>query len=325
MTSQSIPSGSDRSPSASAPLFSKVALIGIGLIGSSLSHVMRREGLAQRISIATRRGETLERARELGLGDEYSLDAAEAVKDADLVILCTPVGACAAVAQQIAPNLASGAILSDVGSVKQSVIDQVLPHLPQGVHLVPGHPIAGTEYSGPDAGFASLFENRWCILTPLEGGDSDATDKLTRFWQACGSTVEIMNARHHDLVLAMTSHLPHLIAYNIVGTADDLESVTQSEVIKFSAGGFRDFTRIAASDPEMWRDVFLHNREAVMETLGRFSEDLSALQRAIRWGDGDALYSLFSRTREIRRQIIDIGQESPLPNFGRDTGRTPPE
>lgn len=299
-------------------LFGKVALIGIGLIGSSLAHVIRREGLAERIAISTRRAQTLRRAEELALGDSYHEDAAAAVEDADLVMLCTPVGACGAVAAQIASKLKPGAIVTDVGSVKASVIHQVKPHLPTGVHLVPGHPVAGTEQSGPDAGFAALFENRWCILTPEADVEPSAVESLRTFWQACGSAVEIMSPRHHDLVLAMTSHLPHLIAYNIVGTADDLESVTQSEVIKFSAGGFRDFTRIAASDPEMWRDVFLHNKEAVLETLGRFSEDLSALQRAIRWGDGEALFELFTRTRDIRRQIIDIGQESDAPNFGRD-------
>ena len=304
------------------PMFGRVALIGIGLIGSSLARVMRRENLAGEIAIATRREETLSRARELALGDFYTLDAAEAAKGADLVFLCIPVGSCGGVMQAIAPSLKEGAIVTDVGSVKQSVVEQMRPHLPAGVHLVAGHPIAGTEYSGPDAGFASLFENRWCILTPLEDGDPGAVESLAAFWQACGSTVEVMTAEHHDLVLAMTSHLPHLIAYNIVGTADDLQSVTRSEVIKFSAGGFRDFTRIAASDPEMWRDVFLHNKDAVLETLGRFSEDLSALQRAIRWGDGDALFQLFTRTREIRRRIIDMGQESPEPNFGRDAGRT---
>jgi len=299
-------------------MFERVALIGIGLIGSSLAHVMKREKLAQSIAISTRSAETLKRAEELGLGDTYFLDAAEAVKEADLVVLCAPVGACEAIAKQIAPNLQVGAIISDVGSVKDSVVEQIKPHLPEGVHLVPGHPVAGTEYSGPDAGFASLFEGRWCILTPEEQTDSDAVEKLKTFWERCGSDVEIMDAKHHDLVLAITSHLPHLIAYNIVGTADDLETDTRSEVIKFSASGFRDFTRIAASDPTMWRDVFIHNKEAVLETLGRFSEDLSTLQRAIRRGDGDMLFDLFSRTREIRQSIIEIGQDVDVPNFGRD-------
>jgi len=299
-------------------MFDKVTLIGIGLIGSSLSHVMRREGLAKSITVSTRSAETLKRAEELGLGNEYFLDAGEAVKDADLVIVCTPVGACEQVAKTIAPYLKAEAIVTDVGSVKGSVVSQMQPHLPQTVHLVPGHPIAGTEYSGPDAGFASLFENRWCILTPDENTDKTATQKLKQFWEKCGSDVEIMDAHHHDLVLAITSHLPHLIAYNIVGTANDLETDTRSEVIKFSASGFRDFTRIAASDPTMWRDVFIHNKEAVLEILGRFSEDLSSLQRAIRRGDGDQLFDLFSKTRDIRRSIIEIGQDVETPNFGRD-------
>ena len=298
-------------------MFEKVALIGIGLIGSSLSHVMRREKLAGHIAVTTRSETTLTRAKELGLGDSYSLDAGEAVNDADLVILCTPVGACETIAKAIAPYLKQGAIVSDVGSVKGSVVEQIKPHLPEGVHLVPAHPIAGTEYSGPDAGFASLFENRWCILTPLPDTADEATHKLKTFWEKCGSDVELMDVHHHDLVLAITSHLPHLIAYNIVGTADDLAADTRSEVIKFSASGFRDFTRIAASDPTMWRDVFIHNKDAVLETLGRFSEDLSSLQRAIRRGDGDALFDLFSRTRDIRRSIIEIGQDVDAPDFGR--------
>lgn len=301
-------------------MFEKIALIGIGLIGSSLARVIAREGIAETISISTRSEATLKRAHDLGLGNEYTTDASEAVKGASLVILCTPVGTYSKIAEIIAPNLMVGAILTDVGSVKESVVKQINPHLPEGVHLVAGHPIAGTEYSGPDAGFAALFEKRWCILTPEENTDKAATQKLTEFWKACGSDVEIMTPKHHDLVLAITSHIPHLVAYNIVGTADDLETVTKSEVIKYSAGGFRDFTRIAASDPEMWRDVFLHNKDAVLETLGRFSEDLSALQRMIRWGDGDALFELFSRTRGIRRNIIDMGQEVDAPNFGREGG-----
>ena len=301
-------------------MFDKVALIGIGLIGSSLAHVMRREELAKSISISTRSQETLDRAQALNLGDAYSLDAGEAVKDADLVIVCTPVGACASVAQSIAPFLKHGAIVTDVGSVKCSVVEQMEPHLPEHAHLVPGHPIAGTEYSGPDAGFAALFEDRWCVLTPGSTANADAVEKLKMFWVKCGSQVEIMDAHHHDLVLAITSHVPHLIAYNIVGTADDLETDTRSEVIKFSASGFRDFTRIAASDPTMWRDVFVHNKDAVLEILGRFSEDLSSLQRAIRRGDGEMLFDLFSRTREIRQSIIEIGQDVDVPNFGRGEG-----
>ena len=240
-----------------------------------------------------------------------------AVKDADLVVLATPVGAYQALAQLAAPHLKQGAILTDVGSVKAVVLRDVGPHVPQGVHLIPGHPVAGTEQSGPEAGFAELFDGRWCILTPPPGTDAQALEKLKEFWRRCGSEVEIMEAKHHDLVLAITSHVPHLIAYNIVGTAADLETVTQSEVIKFSAGGFRDFTRIAASDPTMWRDIFLNNREAVLEMLGRFNEDLTALQRAVRWGDGDTLFNLFTRTRAIRRSIIEAGQDTSAPNFGR--------
>ena len=239
------------------------------------------------------------------------------MSDADLVILCTPVGTYGEIAKRIAPHLKPGAILSDVGSVKTAVVRDVGPHVPAGVHFIPAHPIAGTEQSGPDAGFAELFDNRWCILTPPPGADPQAWRSSAAFWRGLGSNVEIMDPKHHDLVLAITSHVPHLIAYNIVGTAADLETVTQSEVIKYSAGGFRDFTRIAASDPTMWRDVFLNNREAVLEMLARFNEDLSVLQRAIRWGDGDALFNLFTHTRAIRRSIIDAGQDTPAPNFGR--------
>jgi cyclohexadieny/prephenate dehydrogenase len=303
--------------------FTKVALIGIGLIGSSLARVIRRHELAEHISIATRRRETLDRARELALGDSYFMDPGEAAEGADFVILCVPVGACERLACALGSRLMPGAILSDVGSVKTSVVRQVKPHLKPGNHFVAAHPVAGTEYSGPDAGFATLFENRWCILTPDAETDAAAVDRVRQFWIGCGSNVEIMTPEHHDIVLAITSHIPHLIAYNIVGTAADLESVTESEVMKFSAGGFRDFTRIAASDPTMWRDVFLHNREAVLETLGRFSEDLSALQRAIRWGDGETLFNLFTKTRNIRRSIIELGQEVDAPNFGRDVGKKP--
>lgn len=301
-------------------MFEKVTLIGIGLIGSSLSHVMRRENLANEIAISSRSKETLDRAKELSLGDSYHLDASEAVADADLVIVCTPVGACEAVAKAIASSLKEGAIVTDVGSVKASVMNQMTPHLPKTVHFVPGHPIAGTEYSGPDSGFASLFEKRWCVLTPEAGTDEKAVSSLSDFWKKCGSMVEVMEASHHDLVLAITSHLPHLIAYNIVGTADDLAKDSKSEIIKFSASGFRDFTRLAASDPTMWRDVALHNKDAILETLGRFSEDLSALQRAIRRGDGDQLFDLFTRTRGIRRSVIEMGQDVAAPNFGRSDG-----
>ncbi len=304
--------------------FRKLALIGIGLIGSSIALAARRQGLVDTISIATRRPETLEEARELGLGDSYTLDAAEAVQGADLVILCAPVGAYEGIARAIGPALTPGAILSDVGSVKEHVVKVVAPHVPQGVSFVPGHPIAGTEHSGPSAGFPELFSNRWCVLTPVEDTVPAQTEKLAGFWRAMGSRVEIMDAAHHDMVLAITSHIPHLIAYNIVGTVADLETSTKSEVIKFSASGFRDFTRIAASDPVMWRDIFLTNRDAVLEMLGRFSEDLSALQRHVRTGDGAALEAMFTRTREIRRSIIDAGQETAAPDFGRPHD-APPE
>jgi cyclohexadieny/prephenate dehydrogenase len=302
------------------PLFNRLALIGIGLIGSSIALAARKYGVAGHVAISTRTPKTLARAEELKLGHSYHADPAEAARGADCVILCVPVGASGAMSALIADALKPGAILSDVGSVKGSVIAQVGPHVPKGVHFVPAHPVAGTEYSGPDAGFAELFQNRWCILTPPPDAAPEAVERLATFWRRLGANVEIMGAEHHDLVLAITSHVPHLIAYNIVGTAADLETVTESEVMKFSAGGFRDFTRIAASDPTMWRDVFLNNREAVLEMLGRFSEDLTALQRAIRWGDGDALFNLFTRTREIRRGIIAAGQETAIPDFGRPHG-----
>ncbi|CAI2932996.1 prephenate/arogenate dehydrogenase family protein [Aminobacter niigataensis] len=302
----------------SKALFDKIALVGIGLIGSSLARVIRREGIARHIAISTRSASTLARAEELGLGDSYSTDAQEAVKDADLVIVSVPVGSSGAVAAEIAPALKPGAILTDVGSTKASVIAQMAPYVPVGVHFIPGHPLAGTEKSGPDAGFADLFENRWCIFTPLPDTDPVALEKLSEFWRRCGSNIDTMDPEHHDMTLAIVSHLPHIIAYNIVGTADDLESVTKSEVIKYSASGFRDFTRLAASDPTMWRDVCLHNKDAILEMLARFSEDLASLQRAIRWGDGDKLFEMFTRTRAIRRSIIDAGQEVDVPNFGRE-------
>lgn len=298
-------------------MFDKIALIGIGLIGSSLARVIRRENLAGEIAIATRSAPTLARAQALGLGDSYSSSAAEAVRGADLVIVSVPVGASGAVAAEIAPALKPGAILTDVGSTKASVVAQMAPHVPAGVHFVPGHPIAGTEHSGPDAGFPELFEGRWCILTPEPGTDAAAVETLTRFWQACGSRVDTMDAAHHDMVLAIVSHLPHIIAYNIVGTADDLEYASKSEVIKYSASGFRDFTRLAASDPVMWRDVCLHNKDAILEMLARFSEDLASLQRMIRWGQGDKLFELFTRTRAVRRSIIEAGQDVDAPDFGR--------
>ncbi len=299
------------------PLVGKLALIGVGLIGSSIARAVQRGGLAVHIAGCTRSAASRDACLELAIVDSAHLDPAMAVADADLVILCSHLGSYGDVARAIGPALKPGAVVSDVGSVKSQVFGQVGPHLPSGVHLVPGHPVAGTERSGPTSGFAELFDERWCILTPAVDADPAAVALVREFWGRIGSRVEIMEARHHDLVLAVTSHLPHLIAYNIVGTADDLEAVTESEVIKYSAGGFRDFTRIAASDPEFWRDVFLANREAVLEVLGRFTEDLFALQRAIRWGEGETLHELFSRTRAIRREIIDAGQETAAPDFGR--------
>ncbi|WP_034857310.1 prephenate/arogenate dehydrogenase family protein [Sinorhizobium sojae] len=300
-----------------AQQFETIALVGIGLIGSSIARDIREKQLAGTIVVSTRSEATLKRAGELGLGDRYTLSAAEAVKDADLVIVSVPVGASGGVAAEIASHLKPGAIVTDVGSTKGSVIGQMAPHLPKSVHFIPGHPIAGTEHSGPDAGFAGLFRGRWCILTPPPGADEEAVARLRLFWETLGSMVEEMDAEHHDKVLAIVSHLPHIIAYNIVGTADDLEAVTESEVIKYSASGFRDFTRLAASDPTMWRDVCLHNKDAILEMLARFSEDLASLQRAIRWGDGDKLFDLFTRTRAIRRSIIQAGQDTAMPDFGR--------
>ncbi|NLR99056.1 prephenate/arogenate dehydrogenase family protein [Rhizobium sp. P38BS-XIX] len=297
--------------------FDRIALIGIGLIGSSIAHDIKRLNLAKEVVVSTRSAETLKRAEELQLGDRYTPSSADAVKDADLVVVSVPVGASESVAKEIADHLKPGAIVTDVGSTKASVIAQMQPHLPPNVHFIPGHPIAGTEKSGPDAGFPGLFKGRWCIFTPLPGTDEAAIKRLRDFWEALGSRVDEMDAGHHDKVLAIVSHLPHLIAYNIVGTADDLETVTKSEVIKYSASGFRDFTRLAASDPTMWRDVCLHNRDAILEMLSRFSEDLSSLQRAIRWGDGDKIFELFTRTRAIRRSIVEAGQDVDAPDFGR--------
>ena len=299
------------------PMFERVALIGLGLIGSSLSHAMRRRGVARTIVGHAQSARTRDVALRLGLATSVHASAAESVRDADLVILCVPVGACAAIAREIASELRPGAILTDVGSVKAAVLRDVSPSVPAGVHFIPGHPIAGTEHSGPEAGFAELFDGRWCVLTPPDGADKAAVARLSAFWEACGSHVEVMDAQHHDLVLAITSHVPHLIAYNIVNTARHLEKVTDMEVIKFSAGGFRDFTRIAASDPVMWRDVFLNNKEAVLEMLGRFNEDLTALQRAIRFGEADTLHRLFVEARATRRGIIEAGQDTPAPDFGR--------
>jgi cyclohexadieny/prephenate dehydrogenase len=298
-------------------LFERLALVGFGLIGSSIARAARRLNLAGAIVAVDADAAVLARVRALGLADEATSDPAQGAGGADHVILCVPIGAYEAVTKAMCEALEPGAIVSDVGSVKGAVVAQVQPHLPPGVHFVPAHPVAGTEHSGPDSGFATLFHNRWCILTPPDGTGEQAVAKVREFWAAMGANVEVMTPQHHDLVLAITSHVPHLIAYNIVGTAADLEAVTQGEVIKFSAGGFRDFTRIAASDPTMWRDVFLNNKEAVLEMLGRFNEDLASLQRAIRWGDGEALHGLFTRTRAIRRGIISVGQETPEPDFGR--------
>ncbi len=300
-----------------AQMYDRVALIGLGLIASSLYWAMKRDGLAGEVVGYARSSETRQTAREIGLCDRICDSAAEAVQDADLVILCVPVGVMGKVAAQIAPMLKPGATVSDVGSVKADVIAQVGPHLPAGVHFVPAHPVAGTEYSGPRSGFAELFENRWCLLVPAADTDPAATARLRKLWEAMGSKVAEMDAEHHDRVLAVTSHAPHLIAYTMVGVADDLSRVTDSEVIEYSAAGFRDFTRIAASDPTMWRDVFLSNKEATLEILGRFTEELFALQRAIRQGDGEHLHAYFTRTRAIRRSIVEAGQDTDAPDFGR--------
>jgi cyclohexadieny/prephenate dehydrogenase len=302
--------------------FSRVAIIGMGLIGSSLARAIRHTMPTVRISASDASAQVRARVLELGLADDVADSAGAAVVDADLVILCVPVGAMAEVAAEIAPELSPDTVVSDVGSVKESVARVLGAALP-GVHVIPAHPVAGTEKSGPDAGFANLFAGRWCIITPPPRADAVMVERLSEFWRRLGARVELMDAPHHDRVLAVTSHLPHLIAYSIVGTASDLEEVTKGEVIKYSAGGFRDFTRIAASDPVMWRDVFLNNREAVLELLGRFTEDLVALQRAIRWGDGDALEGLFTRTRAIRRSIIDEGQDTEAADFGRGGGAKP--
>ena len=311
--------------SKKAALYNCLALIGVGLIGSSIARAARAQGAVHSIVATARSAATRRRVAELGLADQVVESNGAAVEGADLVIVCIPVGACGTVAKEIGPYLTPGATISDVGSVKSSVVRDMSLHLPKNVHFVPAHPVAGTEHSGPDAGFAELFVNRWCILTPPEGTDPKAVDKLAAFWRLLGANVEKMSAEHHDLVLAITSHLPHLIAYTIVGTADEMQTVTRSEVLKFSAGGFRDFTRIAASDPTMWRDVFLANKDAVLEMLGRFNEDVSALTKAIRKGDGETLFKHFKRTRAIRKGIVDIGQDSPAADFGRPHPNLPPE
>ncbi|MBY6048375.1 prephenate/arogenate dehydrogenase family protein [Vannielia litorea] len=302
-------------------IYQRVALIGLGLIASSMAHAIRRGGLAGEIIGTARSAETREIAREIGLCDRVVDTATEAVQGADLVVLCVPVGAMGGVAEEIAPHLSEGCTITDVGSVKKAVIDAVAPHLPENVHFIPGHPLAGTEHSGPRSGFAELFDNRWNILVPTPGTPPEATEKLRKLWEGMGANVEEMDPEHHDLVLAVTSHCPHLIAYTMVGVADDLRRVTDSEVIKYSAAGFRDFTRIAASDPTMWRDVFLNNKEATLEILGRFTEELFALQRAIRTGDGEQLFDYFTHTRAIRRGIIEAGQDTDAPDFGRGAKR----
>jgi cyclohexadieny/prephenate dehydrogenase len=306
-----------------AQIYDRVALVGLGLIASSMFWAMKRGGLAREVTGFARSAETRATAREIGLCDVVYDDILDAVQDADLVVLCVPVGAMGPVMEQIAGALKPGATVTDVGSVKRDVIEKVTPHLPKGVHFVAGHPLAGTEHSGPKSGFAELFDNRWCLLVPMEGTEPEVTAQLRALWEGMGANVEEMDADHHDLVLAVTSHAPHLIAYTMVGVADDLRRVTDGEVIKYSAAGFRDFTRIAASDPTMWRDVFLTNKDATLEVLGRFTEELFALQRAIRQGDGDHLFDYFTRTRAIRRGIIDAGQDTDAPNFGRSAGRKP--
>ncbi len=300
-----------------SPVIDRLALVGVGLIGGSIARAAREYGVARSIVATARSEATRKRVVELGIVDQVVATNAEAVKDADLVIVCIPVGASGPVAAEIAASLKPGAIVSDVGSVKSQVLKDMAPHLPKGVHLIPAHPVAGTENSGPDSGFPELFVNRWCILTPPEGADAQAVERLRAFWSALGANVEIMTAEHHDMVLAITSHLPHLIAYTIVGTAEEFSQVSRSEVLKFSAGGFRDFTRIAASDPTMWRDVFLYNKDAVLEMLAQFNEDLAKLTRAMRRGDGDVLFDHFTQTRAIRRGIVQIGQDSATPDFGR--------
>ncbi len=300
-------------------LYNKITIIGLGLIGSSIARGIKEKKITKYLHAYEKNSDFVKTINDLSLVDVLATDLVSAVEDADLIILATPVGAYENIGKIIGSHIKEGATLSDVGSIKAAVFGMLESSLSEKVHFIPAHPVAGTEKSGPAAGFSSLFHDRWAIITPAKGTDTQALEKLTTFWEMLGSNVEIMNANHHDKVLAITSHVPHLIAYNIVGTARDLEEVTKSEVIKFSAGGFRDFTRIAASDPTMWRDVFLNNKEAVLEMLGRFSEDLTALQRAIRWEDGDALYDIFEKTRRIRKQIIDAGQEEDLENFGRSS------
>lgn len=301
--------------------YKRVALIGLGLIASSMAHAMRRAGYEGEIVGTARSEQTRDEARKLGFCDRITDTSAEVVEGADLVVLAIPVGAMEAVTKDIAPHLAPGSTVTDVGSVKRAVLNAVLPHLPEGVHFVGAHPMAGTEHSGPSSGFAELFDNRWCLIVPPEGADPDAVARVETYWKTLGANVDQMEPDHHDIVCVVVSHAPHLIAYTMVGVADDLRRVTDSEVIKYSAAGFRDFTRIAASDPTMWRDVFLNNKDATLEILGRFTEELFALQRAIRKGDGDHLFEYFTRTRAIRRGIIEAGQDTDAPDFGRGKTR----
>ncbi|MDO9641397.1 MAG: prephenate/arogenate dehydrogenase family protein [Pseudotabrizicola sp.] len=298
-------------------LYQRVALIGLGLIASSMAHAMRQYGLAGEIVGHAKSAESRDIAVQIGLCDRVFATAAEAVQGADLVVLCVPVGVMGEIAAEIGPHLASGATVTDVGSVKGAVVEAVAPHMPVGVHFIPGHPIAGTEHSGPRSGFATLFQNRWWLLTPLDGADAGGVARLRALCEGMGANVDEMDVAHHDLVLAVTSHTPHLIAYTMVGVAEHMRRVSNSEVIKYSAGGFRDLTRIAASDPVMWRDVFLTNKDAVLDILGRFTEELFTLQRAIRMGDGEHLHAYFTRTRAIRRGIIEAGQDTAAPDFGR--------
>ncbi len=301
--------------------YKRVAFIGLGLIASSMAHAMRRAGMTAEIVGTARSAETRKAAAEIGFCDRVVDTAREAVEGADLVVLAVPVGVMGAVARDIADSLMPGATVTDVGSVKRAVVDAVLPELPDHVHLLPAHPIAGTEHSGPHSGFAELFDGRYFIICPLEDTDADALARLEGYLKDLGAIVDLLEPDHHDLVLSVTSHTPHLIAYTMVGVADDLRRVTDSEVIKYSAAGFRDFTRIAASDPTMWRDVFLSNKEATLEVLGRFTEELFALQRAIRTGDGDHLHDYFTRTRAVRRGIVEAGQDTDAPDFGRGAAR----
>jgi cyclohexadieny/prephenate dehydrogenase len=321
MTVHAATTQTERTAEDAGPIYARVALIGLGLIASSMAHAMKAGGLAGEIVGTARSEETRETVRQIGFCDRVCETATDAVKGADLVVLATPVGAMGAVAEEIGPHLAPCATVTDVGSVKRAVIESVSPHLPQGVNFIPAHPLAGTEQSGPRAGFATLFRNRWCLLLPPDDAPAGAVRRLARLWEAMGAHVETMDPDHHDLVLAVTSHVPHLIAYTMVGVADHLRRVTDSEVVKYSAAGFRDFTRIAASDPTMWRDVFLTNKDATLEILGRFTEELFVLQRAIRTGDGEHLHAYFTRTREIRQGIVEAGQDTDAPDFGRGAGR----